>query len=64
MLQKILTPVMALAVFCSHAQDSAKTSAFKLSGSADVYFRYNFQNIKSAVSSGHGTTTTIITTTP
>jgi len=26
--------------------------------------QYNFQNIKSAVSFGHGTTTTIITTTP
>ncbi len=30
------------------AQDSSKTSALKLSGSADVYYRYNFQNPKAS----------------
>lgn len=30
------------------AQDSAKTSSFKLTGSADVYYRYNFYNNKTA----------------
>jgi Putative beta-barrel porin-2, OmpL-like. bbp2 len=28
------------------AQDSSKADAFKISGSADVYYRYNFNNPK------------------
>ena len=49
MLRKFLLPAFALALFtCVEAQDSAKVSSFKLSGSADAYYRYNFHNPKSA----------------
>ena len=49
MLRKFLTPAFALASFtCVEAQDSTKVSSFKLSGSADVYYRYNFHNPTSA----------------
>ena len=46
MLRKLLTPIFVLAAFISaNAQDSTE-SPFKLSGSADVYYRYNFHNAK------------------
>jgi hypothetical protein len=47
MLRKIFFSAAALCAFCSiKAQDSSKNSGFKLSGSADVYYRYNFQDPK------------------
>jgi hypothetical protein len=47
MIRKILTSTVGLAaISCATAQDSTKTSAIKLSGSADVYYRYNFHNPK------------------
>ncbi len=50
MLQKILTTAVGLAAFSGiysqDLQDSTKTSAFKLSGSADAYYRYNFNDPK------------------
>jgi hypothetical protein len=49
MLRKFFTPTLVLASFtCAEAQDSTKVSSFKLSGSADAYYRYNFHNPKSA----------------
>ena len=49
MLRKILTSTIALTTFsCVDAQDSTKGPSYKLSGSADVYYRYNFQNPKAA----------------
>ncbi|TDH28963.1 porin [Segetibacter sp. 3557_3] len=52
MLRKIFTTALGLATIgCIQAQDSkdsSKTAAFKLSGSADVYHRYNFHNPESA----------------
>ena len=49
MLRKILTPAIMLTTFSfANAQDSTKVPAFKLTGSADVYYRYNFENPKSA----------------
>ncbi len=49
MLRKILTSTIALTTFSFvDGQDSTKVPSFKLSGSADVYYRYNFQNPKSA----------------
>lgn len=46
MLQKIFTTTVAVSAFITgYSQDSTKASpAFKLSGSADVYYRYNFNN--------------------
>src|SRR4051812_21608687 len=46
MLQKFLfTGGAVCAFFAGYSQDSTKaTPAFKLSGSADVYYRYNFNN--------------------
>lgn len=48
MLQKILLSGLSMAVISvSYSQDSTKKEpAFKLSGSADVYYRYNFNNPK------------------
>ena len=49
MLRKFLTQAFALAAFINvNAQDSSKVSAFKLSGSADIYYRYNFHNPETA----------------
>ncbi len=53
MLQKFLTTGVAVATCAlSYAQDTdstkEKASAFKLSGSADVYYRYNFSKPKDA----------------
>jgi hypothetical protein len=49
MLQKFFATAMGMAVISgAYSQDSTKSSAFKLSGSADVYYRYNFQNYKQA----------------
>jgi hypothetical protein len=49
MLRKLLTPALLLVAFNSaQAQDSSKALPFKLSGSADVYYRYNFDNPKLA----------------
>lgn len=46
MLRKIFTASIALASYVSvHAQDST-VSPLKISGSADVYYRYNFNNPK------------------
>ena len=46
-MQKILITIFSfpLATFLQ-AQDSAKVSSFKFSGSADIYYRYNFNNPK------------------
>lgn len=46
MLQKILLTGLSMAVISvSYSQDTAKaTPSFKLSGSADVYYRYNLNN--------------------
>ncbi len=47
MLRKFLFFALGMPAFFSmNAQDSSKTSAFKISGSADVYYRYNFQDPK------------------
>lgn len=47
MLRKILFSALGLSlIFSVTAQDSSKTSAFKISGSADVYYRYNFDDSK------------------
>jgi len=49
MLRKILACTIALAMCATlYAQDSTKASAFTLSGSADMYYRYNFNNVKTA----------------
>lgn len=49
MQKKILLAIFALPSFtCLKAQDSTKTSSFKLSGSADVCYRYDFNNPNSA----------------
>lgn len=43
MLRKILTSCIAVSICAiAYSQDSANTPAFKLSGSADGYYRYNF----------------------
>jgi hypothetical protein len=45
MLRKFLFSAVGMfTILTMHAQDSAKNSSFKLSGSADAYYRYNFQN--------------------
>ena len=42
-------PAIVLTTFSfANAQDSTKVPAFKLTGSADVYYRYNFENPKTA----------------
>jgi hypothetical protein len=47
MLRKILTLIFVFSALQPvKAQDSTKTQSFKVSGSADVYYRYNFQNPK------------------
>ena len=47
MLRKILTSSIVMTICgIGYAQDSSKVSSFKLSGSADVYYRYNFNNPK------------------
>lgn len=46
MLQKFLLTGLSMAtIFCAYCQDTAKTlpPAFKLSGSVDAYYRYNFR---------------------
>ncbi len=50
MLRKILNvTVLFTSIACTVvAQDSTKSSNFKLSGSGDVYYRYNFHNPKTA----------------
>ena len=50
MVRKIITTAMASAIsFLVHAQDSASASSpLKISGSADIYYRYNFNNPKSS----------------
>lgn len=57
MLQKILATSLAAAAFItgySQSLDSAKSSpAFKLSGSADVYYRYNFANPQSGFTNNY-----------
>src|SRR5206468_3099282 len=49
MLRKLITTTTTMVIsIIVVAQDSATTTAaFKLSGSADVYYRYNFDNPKS-----------------
>src|SRR2546430_16145740 len=48
MLRRFLLSALGLAAFrYVNAQDSSKNSGFKFSGSADVYYRYNFQEPKS-----------------
>jgi hypothetical protein len=43
MLRKLLTPVFAMSlVTFTFAQDSSKTSALSITGSADVYYKYDF----------------------
>ncbi len=50
MLQKIITSTLGLSIIsCAIAQDTTKTSPFKVSGYADVYYRYNFNNPKTDV---------------
>lgn len=45
MLQKFFATAIGLAAFSTaNSQDSAKASSFKFSGSADVYYRYNFND--------------------
>lgn len=47
MLRKIAVLAMGVACStCAFSQDSTKKSNFALSGSADVYYRYNFNNYK------------------
>lgn len=47
MLQKILlTAIVTNVSLAAVAQDSSKTSNFKLSGSVDAYYRYNFNDPK------------------
>jgi hypothetical protein len=49
MLQKILATAIGMAVISgASSQDSSKAAAFKLSGSADAYYRYNFNDPKQA----------------
>ena len=48
MQQKILFVIFALPSFTGlQAQDTTKATSFKFSGSADVYYRYDFSNPKS-----------------
>ncbi len=50
MLRKILTLAISISIgLTGYSQDSSKTSSFTLSGSADVYYRYNFNNPKAGV---------------
>ena len=44
----LLTTVLLPCVTCLTAQDSTKAASFKISGSADVYYRYDFNNPKVA----------------
>lgn len=55
MLQRILLTGLFMAVISvSYSQDTAKaTPAFKFSGSADVYYRYNFANPKSGFANNY-----------
>lgn len=47
MLQKIFATAIGMALISgAYAQDTTKSSSFKLSGSADVYYRYNFNDPK------------------
>jgi hypothetical protein len=47
MLRKVTSTSAALIIsLIGFAQDSSKTSAFKLSGSADVYYKYDFAKTK------------------
>ncbi len=46
-MKKIITFISFIMVFGNvFSQDSSSTSAFKISGSADVYYKYNFNNPK------------------
>lgn len=50
MIQKITTSTVGLILFsCACAQDTTQTSPFKISGYADVYYRYNINNPKTDV---------------
>src|SRR3954462_1204304 len=50
MVQKFLVTGLALATLSASAQDTSKVAApaFKLSGSVDGYYRYNFHNPKTS----------------
>jgi len=49
MLQKFFATAIGMAVISAgYSQDSTKSSSFKLSGSADVYYRYNFNDPKTS----------------
>ena len=53
-MKKILLGTIAFISTVSYAQDSTKKGNLAITGSVDVYYRYNFHNAKD---SGHTTTT-------